>query len=158
MNNKLRSAALIGSLLMTVTAAVPGGAVAEDALPARTYGGIPFMNGGVGVDEAQFMRSVARNYSLRLQFAGKSREFVADVSAAITDSRGETVFKVDGIGPLLYLNPPPGRYKVSASFNGVTQTREVNVPQKGGIDLVFVWNAPSSEPIAPPEPSGEMTR
>ena len=82
MNNKLRSAALIGSLLMTVTAAVPGGAVAEDALPARTYGGIPFMNGGVGVDEAQFMRSVARNYSLRLQFAGKSREFVADVSAS----------------------------------------------------------------------------
>lgn len=151
------AAATVGLAGALIFSTVPLESGAQFAMPTRTYEQVPFINGGIGVDEADFMRSAAKDYSLRLTFAGKKSEFLADVSVVITDSRGVAVFKMGGMGPLLYLTLAPGKYQVSAVFNGVTQTRGVTIPEKGGIDLSFVWNAPSSEPAAPMETPASST-
>ena len=103
--------AMLGSLsLAALMAASATLAVAQDQLivveqeRATTY-----LNGGVGEDEAQYMRKTAKDWSLRLTFSeSKDNDFVANVGLLITDLRGTPFLQLSGAGPMTYARLPAG--------------------------------------------------
>ena len=138
--------ALLGSLsVATLMTASATPAVAQDQLivveqeRATTY-----LNGGVGEDEAQYMRKTAKDWSLRLTFSeSKDNEFVANVGLLVTDLRGTPYLQLSGAGPMTYARLPAGKYRVTARFKGQSETREVTLDGKSGRDVNFHWTAPA---------------
>ena len=136
--------AMLGSMsLAALMAASATIAVAQDQLivveqeRATTY-----LNGGVGEDEAQYMRKTAKDWSLRLTFSESTdNEFVANVGLLVTDLRGTPYLQLSGAGPMTYARLPAGKYRVTARFKGQSETREVTLDGKSGRDVNFHWAA-----------------
>ena len=136
-----RSAASgIGLALLCVAAPL---ALAEDmSAPARAAGGMEYVNGGFGQDEADNIRQAGPNYSLRMQFSrDHNGEFVSGVELAVHDQAGRTVFTLPSAGPLTDVMLPPGTYQVSASYEGRSETQQISVggPGRAGRDISFRW-------------------
>jgi hypothetical protein len=100
-----------------------------------------YVNGGIGADERAVMYRVVGDFPLRMSFSeGKDGEFLADIPLVISDSSGSSVFELRKVGPILYVMLPPGRYQVSARFEGVTQTQTVTLAGGPPTDLRFHWD------------------
>ena len=131
------TAALVGASLFIT---LPLAAGAQDSIVVETITATTYLNGGIGKPEADAMRRMAKEFPLRLTFSErKDGEFIADVPVVITDARGNPVFELPKAGPLLYVMLPNGKYKVSARFKGLTESREVTLAGKEGKDLSFHW-------------------
>jgi len=133
------SVTLLGAALV---ASFPVAASEQDPVIAKTLFEKTYLNGGIGKAERDFMRSSAHEFSLRLTFLERnSEELIADVPVEIVDAEGSTVFKLPNAGPMLYVMLPKGKYKITASFNGVTNSQVVTLGGKVGKDLYFQWHA-----------------
>ncbi|MCL4471632.1 MAG: hypothetical protein M1547_11070 [Gammaproteobacteria bacterium] len=141
---KIRStltAALIGATLIT---SVPLAADAKDLIVepiiVETFSVTTYLNGGIGKNEADAMRRIAKEFPLRLTFSERrDGEFIADVPVVISDAKGNPVFELPKAGPMLYVMLPNGKYKVSARYKGFTESQEVTLSGKEGKDLYFHW-------------------
>lgn len=139
---KIQSILCVALLATALATSFSVAAGEQDAVVAKTLYEKTYLNGGIGKDERDFMRNAAHDYSLRLTFSErKSGEFVVDIPVDISDADGNTVFKIPDAGPLLYVMLPKGKYKISASFNGLTYSQEATLGGKVGMDLYFHWNA-----------------
>src|SRR5260221_5826326 len=92
----------------------------------------PLTCGGVGNDERRELAAAAEGASMSLQFSLAGRgNFIADVDVKITPVNGEAIVaKTDG--PICYVQLPPGRYTVEASYNGVRKSSSATVPARAG--------------------------
>jgi hypothetical protein len=102
-------------------------------LPSAQGRGIAYVTGGVGEDEAAVMRAVASRCSMRARFTTSAGEFVSGVSVRVSAADGKLIFAAVSDGPYLYAKSPPGRYRLSATLNGVERSRSIDIPQHGGI-------------------------
>lgn len=93
-------------------------------------GGIRYVTGGVGANEAAAMRAAAPRYGLALVFATRTGAFQADVDVTVKDHNRKELLSVVS-GPILLLDLPPATYIVEANLNGATATRRVAVPARG---------------------------
>jgi opacity protein-like surface antigen len=99
-----------------------------------------YVNGGVGESQTKYMQSIAKDWSLRMMFSQlKANEFIAGVNLLIIDTRGTTYLQLDNAGPLTYAMLPAGRYRITAQFDGQSQTREVSLGGKNSRDVHFHW-------------------
>lgn len=99
-----------------------------------------YLNGGIGSDEEQYMRSVAADWPLRLTFAqSPSGDFVAGVRLLITNEKGTPYLQSSDAGPMTYVRLPPGKWRIVASYQGKSETREVTLDGKTGRDVFFGW-------------------
>jgi len=131
---------LIG--LAAVVAATPMTASGQAPIDVQMTNTI-FVNGGIGEDEADAMRSRAAEFPLRVIFAeGPQNAFTANVPLAIVDEKGNAVFALPDSGPLLYVMLPAGSYTVIAESDGVRKTHQVTLVSGRGKDVVFHWKAP----------------
>jgi hypothetical protein len=106
--------------------------------PARTSNGVPYLSGGVGLEERAAMREQAGAYSLRLMTAVQgSGEYVDGAEAVVTDLHGRELSRVRLDGPWLYLDLAPGAYRVAVQFNGQTLQQRVQVHRGRAVELVF---------------------
>jgi hypothetical protein len=107
----------------------------------KEYRGIPYMIGGVGRDEREALAAMGKDYSLKLMFALKSREYLSDVKVEISDSTGKKAIDVVADGPWFFTNLPPGKYTVTVTMMGKAQQNVVNIV-KGlkQTTLRFYWN------------------
>ena len=138
---------MIGKLVTGVLAiGLAGAAVAQDGLPPlQNSGGISYMTGGVGLEEAAAIKAAEKDFNLSLLFAKSKRgEYLADIKVSIADKAGKTVLKVVSDGPMLLVRLPAGAYKVSAVHGGKTLVKAVQVEAKGVSRASFVWE-PSSK-------------
>jgi hypothetical protein len=62
----------------------------------KDYQGIPYVSGGVGVDEREAFVAMGKDYSLKLMFAIKSGEYLSDVKVEISDSIGKKLQTAPG--------------------------------------------------------------
>jgi hypothetical protein len=109
--------------------------IAVKAITVNTY-----LNGGIGNDEQQAMRRMARDFPLRIEFSEHDdNEFIADVPVAITDGEGNPVFQLAEAGPMLFVSLPDGKYRVTATRNGKTEMRSVDLNGGRGRELYFHW-------------------
>ena len=89
--------------------------------------GISYVSGGIGLDEREAMKANRHGYNLFLTFAEKSGAFVADVQVVVKALKGKKGFDTVSEGPFLYAALPPGKYRVSVEFEGMRQSRVVNL-------------------------------
>lgn len=112
----------------------------EPLLQQRTEGGITFISGGVGADEREALKKVEGDYNLRLLFAARGGEFVADVKVTIQDAKGKTVLEAVSGGPRFFAKLAPGAYRITAVNNGTPMTRTVTISSKRPVSQAFYWN------------------
>ena len=116
---------------------------AQAALPAvKHQGSVQYVSGGIGLDESEALKAAAKDYPLALTFAAQrdgKADYVANVAVSIQDAHGKQVLKAESEGPYMLVKLPAGSYKVSATFNGKAQDREVTVQNSGTARAVFEW-------------------
>ncbi|PPA75771.1 carboxypeptidase regulatory-like domain-containing protein [Achromobacter spanius] len=116
---------------------------AQAALPAvQQQGSVQYISGGIGIDESEAMKAAAKDYPLSLTFAAQREgkaDYVASVAVVIRDAQGKEVLKTTAEGPYMLIKLPAGTYKVSATYEGRAQEREVNVQGAGSGRAVFEW-------------------
>lgn len=139
------SLALSGAV-MAVAAPMPDSAALFAAqekvsLPKVEHAGpIAYLNGGAGLDEAEYMKARAREFPLQMVFSGRGGEYgVAD--RVIVRRAGEPVASIADAGPYLMMKLPPGRYTVEADFDGGVERRTVTVGR--GTQRID-WNTPKA--------------
>jgi hypothetical protein len=107
----------------------------------KSQAGVPFMSGGFGVEERNQMRQAAKSYNLGLSFAGKSRGYLTDVSVVINDDKGQQVLSAANTGPWFYVQLPPGKYIVKATYNGkVREVKNLRLKKDGGDRQTVYWD------------------
>jgi len=105
----------------------------------QTYQGIPSLSGGIGEEERDTLRRLAREYHVQLIFAAKAGHYVSEVHVTIADERGSTVLDAVSEGPWLYTTLPSGTYTIMAQVGGQTQRRVAQVGQQKQTQLQFYW-------------------
>ncbi len=115
---------------------------------ARSMNGIRFITGGIGSDVSKAMQAEAKQWPLLIEFSqadGQAKPaWVSGVKISISDAKNAPLLDTICDGPLMLVKLPPGSYSISASYNGVAQTRTLvsakDVPQR----IVITWKGAAS--------------
>ena len=100
-----------------------------------------FRCGGIGDGEQARFKAEAAQHDALLTFAVATGAYLSDVDVKITDGKGAVVVQGHCDGPLMLLDlPGHGRYQVSASAEGRTQRKSIDVGGKPA-RATFVWPA-----------------
>lgn len=100
-----------------------------------------FRNGGVGYESQQEMKTLRSQYRLWITFAEQGTgAYLAGVTMSIDEVNGRNRLRFQDCGPLFFVAPDPGVYRISATHGGITQTRVVDL-RHGARELVFYWPA-----------------
>lgn len=140
-NPKPRRATLgaLAAIALLGAATLPAHAQ-DQAVPLETAHATTYVNGGVGKEDEAHMRKIAKDWPLRMIFSErKDHEFVAGVNLAVTNQRGASVLALNHTGPMTYAMLPAGRYHISATSHGITESRDVRLDGKHGKDVYFHW-------------------
>jgi hypothetical protein len=111
----------------------------ESMLQPKHYGNIPYISGGIGLDEREALNSLAAGYDLKLMFAVSAGNYLADVRVEIRDASGQLLLDAVSEGPWFFTHLPPGHYNVSVSLAGSVQRQDVHVSGRGRSQLNFFW-------------------
>jgi len=109
-------------------------------LEQQQQNGITYLSGGIGLDESRAIQQ-AKGYSLHMTFStGPGNKYVPDVDIAIQNMQGHSVLTLSQVGPIVYVQLPPGKYVIVGTRNGHEQRGTVEL--KGGTigDLNLHWS------------------
>ena len=127
-------------------------ALAAQALPRPvTQDDVTYLCGGVGAEEAAYMKQEARSYDLMLTFAARDGAYLADVDVDIKDARGNPVLQMACDAPILLVDlPRSGNYRVRAEAAGyeLNQTVKVNAGKRSRRNVaaaVLSWPQQAAE-------------
>jgi hypothetical protein len=112
------------------------------ALQAQQQGNITFVSGGAGDEDRDALKQVENQYNLRLMFAARNGDFLANVAVTLSDTRGKALLDTIAEGPIFYAHVPPGRYRVTVSNQGQSQTKDITVGA-GATRQDFYWASAS---------------
>ncbi|MGU7784571.1 carboxypeptidase-like regulatory domain-containing protein [Burkholderia sp. PU8-34] len=117
----------------------------DESLPPPAHAGqVTYVSGGIGSDQSAAIKQQMSRYPLVLEFAGRAgsgyNDYLADIPVNVTDSHGRQVLSTVTNGPFLLAALPDGRYSVTATYNGQTQRRSVQVQATSHVHEVFIWN------------------
>lgn len=134
---------LLATVLAVIALSWSGLALSSESYviePATSASGIEYVSGGVGADQREAMAAVRQNYNLHLTFARpKSGEYLSQVSVMIQNHKREQVLAEVSDGPMFFARLPAGTYKVTAEFQGKSQTKAVKVGSRGARGLVYYF-------------------
>lgn len=108
------------------------------ALQAQQQGNITFVSGGAGDEDRDALKQVENQYNLRLLFAARNGEYLANVAVTLNDARGNAVLDTIAEGPIFYARVPPGRYRLTVSNQGQSQSRDISIGN-GAVHQDFYW-------------------
>jgi len=86
-----------------------------------------FVSGGIGVAEQVELAAREKEFNLKLVFTLVEGNYLADVGVTVADSGGHKVIEHVSPGPLFMARLPAGHYRITATFDGKSVTREVDV-------------------------------
>lgn len=116
---------------------------ANDRLGALIQAHVEYVNGGIGQEEADELRTDPRTFPLAIEFSrrgeGERAEFLADIHLLIVDSVGHVVIDRSA-GPIFLAQLPDGQYTISAEYQGRLQTRRVVVQGGRHQAVSFYWS------------------
>jgi hypothetical protein len=139
---KMHKSLLFGREALVVAAAVLLALSAAQAQVRDNKGPVATLHGGVGAHAREAMERERDQFNLRLQFALRgSGAYLADVRVRIADAKGKTVVDTTSSGPWFFAQLPQGRYEVTASSNGQSQTQALDIT-KGWRGWVFRFDPP----------------
>jgi hypothetical protein len=106
----------------------------------NNYEGITYISGGVGVDELQKLQAMAKYYDLKLVFAAKSGNYLADTHVVIKNMQGETVLDTVSDGPWFLAKLPVGQYTITAITAGRAENQKVVIKPAAHTVHYFYWD------------------
>jgi hypothetical protein len=130
------------TILVLVCAVVCAGFAADPSngpIKAKSYSGIPYVSGGIGLDEREALTSMSADYNLKLSFAVTSGDYLGDVDIVIRAAGGTVVLEAVSEGPWFFTKLPAGKYNVTVKVMGQSQQRSVQVSAKSRSQLHFFW-------------------
>jgi hypothetical protein len=132
-------------LLVLPTAGIVAGLANPALAPQKeveTANDVMIRSGGVEIEERVALDAARDRYNLRLAFADSDGAYVADVTVRLMGQGGRTVYEGNAEGPYLFARLDPGRYRLEAKHEGVTQIRMLNVGAKQTTPIVYLhWPA-----------------
>ncbi len=137
-----RQACAIGVALLAISALVAPSASAKSDEVVHMPSGIVYVTGGVGSESTNLLKSMERDFNLKLVLANTSGAYLGDVKVTILDASGQVVLDATSDGPLLMAKLPAGGYRVDATFGGHPKSRKIAVAAKtlSTIDLRWAPN------------------
>jgi hypothetical protein len=115
---------------------------APPALQAQQQGNITFVSGGAGDEDRDALKQVESQYNLRLLFAAKNGDYLANIAVTLSDTRGRALLDTIADGPIFYAHVPPGRYRLTVSNQGQSQSRDISIGN-GAARQDFYWASAS---------------
>jgi len=107
----------------------------------KTAQGFPYLSGGVGSDERAALEERGKAFNVKLAFAEQRGPYLADVNVMIVDGKGAEILSLASAGPWFYIQLPPGRYNVKATYKGQTQgIRNLQVAKDKALSRTLTWN------------------
>jgi hypothetical protein len=128
------AAFVLGSVVLA-----PAARANDDDERVRTEGNISYVSGGVGTESLDTLRSLSRDFNLKLVFALKSGEFVSSVRVTVADAKGKSLLDTTSEGPWLLARLPTGSYQIGATFGDNAITRKIAVETAKLKVLDFRW-------------------
>ncbi|AYH44655.1 carboxypeptidase regulatory-like domain-containing protein [Azoarcus sp. DN11] len=135
----MKQGSIIATLLTLATALSATTANAGSAPLQGKFEGVPYLSGGVSLDEREQLLSAAPDYNLELIFARKDGSYLADTNVVVTNPDGRKVLELKGQGPFVLARLPTGKYHVTVASAGKEQMRDTQIPAKGQRQLPFYW-------------------
>lgn len=131
---------VVASFLALVLGSLPLAAGAQDAaLQQGEYQGVPYLSGGITLDEREQMFFTSADYNLKLGFAEKGGSYLAGTEVVVTARDGRKVLELIAQGPFVLARLPGGNYRIKATSAGKEQVREAQIPATGQRQLMFYW-------------------
>ncbi|WP_026296262.1 hypothetical protein [Aromatoleum toluclasticum] len=127
--------------LLTLAISLPAQpAAAQDAaLQQGEFQGVPYLSGGVSLEEREQLFFTAADYNLRLLFAEKGGSYLSDTEVVVTTRDGRKVLELIAQGPFVFARLPAGEYRVAATNAGKQQVRDLQLSTKGQRQAAFYW-------------------
>ena len=108
-------------------------------LQPQERNGIRYVQGGIGQDEANALRKTT-GYDLHVELStGPDGKFQSGATVDIQNAQGTSLLRVQDAGPLLYVQLPPGQYKVIGQADGATVQQQVTVSGKAPATVNLNW-------------------
>ena len=108
-------------------------------LQPQEQNGVRYLQGGIGQDEANALRKT-KGYDLHVELStGAQGKFQSGASVDIQSAQGQPELSVTDVGPLLFVQLPPGHYKVTGNAEGETVQQQVVVDGKGPATVNLHW-------------------
>ena len=108
-------------------------------LQQQEQNGVRYLQGGIGQDEANALRK-SPGYDLHVELStGPEGKFQSGATVDIQNAQGQPVLSVTDAGPLLYVQLPPGKYKVTGNAQGETVQQLVTVNGKTPATVNLNW-------------------
>ncbi|MDH0301920.1 MULTISPECIES: carboxypeptidase regulatory-like domain-containing protein [unclassified Pseudomonas] len=129
------------SMPLTLVAADPNAPVDPQGvqLQAQEQNGIRYLQGGIGQDEANALRRTP-GYNLHITLStGPEGKFQRGASLVIESAQGNQLLALQDVGPLIYVQLPPGHYRVAGSADGQTVQQQVTVDGKAPARVDLNW-------------------
>lgn len=109
-------------------------------LQPQEQNGVRYLQGGIGQDEANALRKTP-GYDLHVELStGPEGKFQSGASVDIQNAQGQPVLSIPDAGPLLYVQLPPGKYKVTGNAQGETVQQMVTVNGKSPATVNLNWH------------------
>jgi hypothetical protein len=131
-------------------------AVLIATLPMKTYGqlpqplekgGVTYITGGVGEDEAKAIKVEAKNWPLNIEFSqylGSHDAWVSQVYLTILDAKGDAIFEAHLDGPMFLVKLPSGHYEIVATYEGVTKKLKIQIVAGRPLHVSINWRLSKS--------------
>jgi len=117
-------------------------AAAESVQDGRTAQDRRFIAGGIGLDESEQMKSMARDFTLSITVAAKSGAYLADSHVTIHDVRGKIVLDTQLDAPYLLVDLAAGKYNIEATRQGKKQQQSVDIAEGRRAKIGFSFDVP----------------
>jgi hypothetical protein len=127
--------------LLAVSAVLAPLASAKSDEVVRAPSGVMYVTGGAGSDAVELLKSMEKDFNLKLVFGNTSGAYLSDVKVTIVDASGHLLLDATSEGPLLMAKLPAATYQVDATFSGHSRSRKVTVAANKLITVDFRWAA-----------------
>lgn len=102
--------------------------------------GLQYITGGIGEEDASAMRAQAKQFSLNLLFSeGESGRAATDINVNIYNEKSESIFRIVGSKPMLYVNLPAGTYTILANNAGQKLRHKFTVEDHKSQRIILNW-------------------
>jgi len=108
-------------------------------LQPQEQNGIRYLQGGIGQDEANALRRTP-GYDLHITLStGAEGKFQSGAALDIQSAQGKSVLALQDVGPLIFVQLPPGHYRVTGNAEGQSVQQQVNVDGKSPARVDLNW-------------------
>jgi len=105
--------------------------MAWSADQAAGRGEVAYLSGGIGDEDEARLMARQNEFNLKVLFTINEGNYLANVNVGIADAKGNKVVQAVSDGPYFLANLPAGQYTISATHEGKTLSRKVQVGSKG---------------------------